>query len=86
MNIFSVIASIVLWLVTNHDEVLATIKNIEQLIPDAPGGSKAAVIKSSIVAALGVGDKIDQAWEIVGPLVFNPIVARVKGPKSAPAA
>lgn len=77
---FALVLQVIGFLATNKDTIKMIIAGIEEMIPDAPGSSKAGAVKGFIGEALGVGDKIDAVWPMVQPL-FNLVVAMVKGPK-----
>jgi hypothetical protein len=66
------------FLFNNKDTIIQVIKDIEGLIPDAPGGTKAAAVKGFIASAIGVEAEIERGWPIVSP-IFNALVALVKG-------
>ena len=73
--------SILSFLVSNKSQIVQVITEIELLIPDAPGATKAAAVESFIAASLGAEAQIEQAWPLVGPL-FNALVSLVKPPKA----
>lgn len=67
------------FLVSNRATIVDMIKHVEELIPDAPGGSKAALVKGWISSAMGAEANLEAVWPMVGPL-FNLLVASVKKP------
>lgn len=72
------------FLVENRDTIRKLVLDVEALIPDAPGASKAASVKQFIAASISAGDQLDAAWPLISP-VFNLLVAAVKGTKPAAA-
>ena len=81
-QIVTLALSIISFLVSNKSQIVQVITEIELLIPDAPGSTKAAAVKSFIATSLGVEAQVEQAWPLVGP-IFNALVALVKAPKAA---
>ena len=81
-QIVTLALSIISFLVSNKSQIVQVITEIELLIPDAPGSTKAAAVKSFIATSLGVEAQVEQAWPLVGP-IFNALVALVKTPKAA---
>lgn len=73
--------SIISFLVSNKAAIVQAVTEIELLIPDAPGATKAAAVKGFIASGLSIENEIEQAWPFVAPL-FNAFVAIVKGPKA----
>ena len=80
LQIFSSVFQLIAYLVEHKDEIKTLIKNIQDLIPEAPGGTKAAIIKDTIATALGMEDKIEKVWPLVSGL-FNSFVADTKAGK-----
>jgi hypothetical protein len=78
-NALLIALQIIEWLAANRDTIKKTILNIEALIPDAPGGTKAAAVRSFIGSAMGIESQIEDAWVYAGP-VFNLFVSMTKKP------
>jgi len=68
------------FLVSNRASIVQVITDIEGLIPDAPGATKAAAVKSFVSASLNIEGQIEQVWPLIGP-IFNTLVAAVKPAK-----
>lgn len=79
---FLVFLKVMAYLAANRPELVGLVKNVQDLIPDAPGTSKAGAVKEFVAKVLGVEEHIDQAWPLVAPF-FNLFVAGVKGKPSA---
>ena len=79
-QIITAILKILSFLATNKATITHLVTDIEGLIPDAPGDTKAAAVKSFIGTALGVEPQIEAAWAVIGP-IFDALVASIKGTK-----
>lgn len=71
--------TVLAFLVSNRAAIKDLILHVQDLIPDAPGADKAALVKSWIGAAIGAEAQVESVWPLVSPL-FNLIVAAVKKP------
>ena len=70
---------VVTFFVQNKAQIIQLIQNIEALIPDVPGDTKATQVKNFIATSLGIEAQIESVWPAVSP-IFNLIVAAVKKP------
>lgn len=68
---------ILTFLVSNRASLVQVITELEALIPDVPGATKAAAVKNFIAASLGIEAQIEQVWPLISP-IFNALVAAVK--------
>lgn len=73
------------YLTENKDAIKTLILNIEGLIPEAAGSSKAQAVRTFIGTAMGQEAQIEAAWPLVAP-IFNLFVAHVKPAVPAPVA
>ena len=80
MNTLSIFLQIISYLADNREGIKILVKNIENLIPEAPGNTKAAAVRGAIGTALGIETQIESIWPMVAP-IFNLFVSGVKGPK-----
>ena len=76
---FTVVVQIFAFLVSHKDTIKALILALQDLMPDAPGTSKAQAVKDFIAKALGIEASIEAAWPQVAPL-FNLFVSLTKQP------
>ena len=65
------------YLIQHRKEIVDLILQIQDLFPDATGAEKAGVVRQFFGVALGVSDKIEEAWPLIAP-VFNLFVAKAK--------
>lgn len=74
---FTIVSQVLGFIAENKDVIRSVILNIEALVPDAAGASKAAAVKQFIGTSLAIGDQIDAAWPVITP-IFNLLVGVVK--------
>lgn len=75
---FSVLSQVISFLVANKEVFGRLVAGIEELVPDAPGATKAAAVRGIIGDALNIAKEIETVWPLVLP-IFNLFVARTKG-------
>lgn len=75
---FSILAQVISFLIANKDVFRQIISGLEELVPDAPGATKAAAVRGIIGDALNIAKEIEAVWPLVLP-IFNLFVARTKG-------
>lgn len=71
--------AVIIYIVTNKELIKQLVLQIENLIPDAPGTTKAGMFKHWIATAMNIENEIEQVWPLVKP-VFDVVVAGVKRP------
>lgn len=74
---FSILAQVISFIIANKDVFRQIIGGIEELVPDAPGTSKAGAVRRIIGDALNIAGEIEAVWPLVLP-VFNLLVSAVK--------
>jgi hypothetical protein len=82
MQALSIAIQIITFLAQHKDDIKAIVLNIEQMMGDMPGNSKAQAVKDFIGQAMAIEGQMEAAWPIVAP-IFNLFVAAVKAPKAA---
>lgn len=75
---FSVLAQVISFIIANKDVFRQIISGIEELVPEAPGATKAAAVRRIIGDALNIAGEIEAVWPLVLP-ILNLFVARTKG-------
>ncbi|MFZ6653779.1 hypothetical protein [Undibacterium sp. TJN19] len=79
LQIATAIFQIIGFLSEHREQIKKLIVDIESLIPNTPGASKAQLVRNLIATSLGIEAQIEQAWPFVSSL-FNDLVAVTKRP------
>ena len=77
MQALSIVIQVLSFFATNREAIKQIILDIEALIPDAPGATKAAQVKAFIATAMGIETQVESAWPLISP-IFNLFVGWVK--------
>lgn len=80
--VFQIVLQVITFLVTHRDGIKQMILDLETLIPETPGLTKATAVKSFIANGLGIETQIETVWPLISP-IFNAMVASTKYPPKA---
>lgn len=79
MNAFQIALQIISFIRENQALLKALVLDIEGLIPNTPGNTKATAVRTAIGIFMGIEAQIETAWPMVAP-IFNIFIGDVKKP------